>query len=121
MPCRPDGASCSLRARRSGLGDFAGSGGGPRERPLRAGPHAVAPFELDELTIADLQAGMSSGKFSCRSLTQKYIDRIEAVDRRGPALNSIIELNPDALAIAESWTRNAKLEARAARCTEFRC
>lgn len=82
---------------------------GARESvPCAPAAHAVAPFELDELTIADLQAAMISGKFSCRSLTQKYIDRIEAVDRRGPAINSVIELNPDALAMAESVDQKSK-------------
>jgi len=57
-------------------------------------------FELDELTIADLQSGMASGKYSARSLAQKYLDRIDAIDKHGPAINSVIELNPDALSIA---------------------
>ena len=64
---------------------------------------AIAPppaFELDELTIADLQSGMASGKYTARSLTQKYLDRIDEVDKHGPAINSVIELNPDALSIA---------------------
>jgi amidase len=68
----------------------------------------VTPFELDELTLADLQAGMASGKFTCRSLTQKYMARIEEIDRRGPAVNSVIELNPDALVIAEGLDKERK-------------
>ena len=68
----------------------------------------VARFELDELTIADLQAGITSGKFSCRSLTEKYRQRIEEIDRRGPAVNSVIELNPDALAIADDLDKERK-------------
>lgn len=63
---------------------------------------AVAPFELDEITVAELQDGMHSGKFTARSIAQKYLDRIAAVDKGGPGLNSIIELNPDALSIADS-------------------
>src|SRR6266851_1306574 len=55
-------------------------------------------FELDELTIADLQDGMKSGKYTARALTEKYLSRIDAIDRQGPALNSVIEANPDALA-----------------------
>ena len=62
----------------------------------------VEPFELEEMTIADLQEGMKSGKHSARSLAEKYLARIEAVDRKGPALNSIIEINPDALDIADA-------------------
>lgn len=62
----------------------------------------VEPFELDELTIADLQEAMKSGKESARSLAEKYLARIEAIDKKGPAVNSIIENNPDALAMADA-------------------
>ena len=65
-------------------------------------------FELDELTIADLQSGMASGRFTAHSLAQKYLERIEDVDRHGPAINSVIELNPDALAIATDLDRERK-------------
>jgi amidase len=65
-------------------------------------------FELSELTIADLQAAIASGKYSVRELTEKYLARIEQVDRRGPALNSVIELNPDAPAIAEALDKERK-------------
>ncbi|MFQ5637912.1 MAG: amidase [bacterium] len=61
----------------------------------------VKPFDLDELTIVDLQAGMKSGKFTARSITEMYLERIKEIDQQGPSLNSIIELNPDALAIAD--------------------
>lgn len=59
-----------------------------------------AAFELEEMTIADLQAMMKSGRLTARSITEKYLARIDAIDRQGPHLNSIIEVNPDALAIA---------------------
>src|SRR6266853_384252 len=68
----------------------------------------IARFELDELTIADLQAAIASGKFTCHSLTEKYRQRIEEIDRRGPAVNSVIELNPDALAIADRLDQERK-------------
>jgi amidase len=68
----------------------------------------IKPFELDEITIADLQAGMASGKFSVRSITEKYLARIEEIDKKGPALNSIIEVNPDALAIADALDKERK-------------
>src|SRR5207248_3191650 len=61
----------------------------------------VKPFELDEVTISGLQDGMQSGQFTARSLVEKYTARIGEVDKHGPALNSVIELNPDALEIAE--------------------
>ncbi|HEY9501154.1 MAG TPA: hypothetical protein VIR01_05925, partial [Pyrinomonadaceae bacterium] len=53
-------------------------------------------FELDEMTIQQLQQGMQSGKFSSRSLVEKYSERINDIDKHGPAVNSIIELNPEA-------------------------
>jgi amidase len=59
------------------------------------------PFELDELTIGDLQQRIQSGRETSRSIVEKYIARIAALDRSGPALHSIIELNPDALTIAD--------------------
>jgi amidase len=60
----------------------------------------VKPFELDEVTVADLQAGMKSGKYTARSIAEKYLEHIDQIDKRGPAINAIIEINPDALAIA---------------------
>ncbi|MFO0810326.1 MAG: amidase [Gemmataceae bacterium] len=66
------------------------------------------PFDLAELTIADLQAGMAAGKFTARSLAEKYLARIDAIDRKGPALRSVIEVNPDALAIADALDRERK-------------
>src|SRR5437879_1692245 len=60
----------------------------------------VYPFDLSELTIAELQNGLQSGKYTARSLTEKYLARIEAIDRQGLALRSVIEINPDALALA---------------------
>ena len=65
-------------------------------------------FELDELTIIDLQQGLQSGKYSSRSLVEKYTDRINDIDRRGPTLRSVIELNPDAESIAAALDRERK-------------
>ena len=66
----------------------------------------AAPWqELEEITIAELQARMSDGRLTARLLTQMYLERIEALDRAGPALRSVIETNPDALAIAEALDR----------------
>lgn len=64
--------------------------------------------ELDELTVSELQAGMASGKYSAHSLTRKYFDRIEAIDKHGPAINSVIELNLDALSIASELDKERK-------------
>ena len=76
-----------------------------REAPPNASP---AAFELDELTVADLQNGMASGKYSAHSLTRKYLERIEDLDKRGPAINAVIEINPDALAIASERDKQRK-------------
>ena len=65
-------------------------------------PAAPPAFELDELTVADLQKRLAAGADSARTLAEKYIARIEAVDRRGPALRAVLEVNPDALAIADA-------------------
>ena len=68
----------------------------------------VAAFELDEITISDLQDAMRSGKMTSRSITEKYLARIEQIDKQGPAINAIIELNPDALSIADALDKERK-------------
>jgi amidase len=68
---------------------------------LAAQTPARPPFDLEEARIADLRARMASGRETARSLAEKYLARIDAVDRGGPALRSVIEANPDALAIAD--------------------
>jgi amidase len=80
-----------------------------------APPAAAAPapdegddFELNEVTIAGLQERLRSGKETARSLAEKYLARIEAIDRRGPALRSVIEVNPEALAAADALDRERK-------------
>ncbi|HWW89023.1 MAG TPA: amidase family protein, partial [Vicinamibacterales bacterium] len=65
------------------------------------GQASPAPFDLEEASIADLQQRMQSGRETAKSLTEKYLARIEAIDRNGPALHSVIETNPDALSIAD--------------------
>jgi amidase len=66
------------------------------------------PFELEEMTIADLQTGMKSGKWTAHSLIEMYLARIEAIDKSGPAINSVIEINPDALKIARELDQERK-------------
>jgi amidase len=65
-------------------------------------------FELDELTITELQDAMQSGRYSSRSLVEKYLIRIEEIDKHGPALSSVIEANPDALSIAGALDEERK-------------
>ncbi len=62
---------------------------------------ARPPFDLEEATVAQLQQKMTAGQETARSLTEKYMARIDAIDRSGPTLHSVLEINPDALAIAD--------------------
>jgi amidase len=67
-------------------------------------PEAQGPasaFALQELTIRDLQDAMTAGRYTSRQLVELYSARIDELDRRGPTLRSISEVNPDALRIAE--------------------
>jgi amidase len=59
-------------------------------------------LRLEEATIADLQGLMASGRLTARQLVQMYLDRIDALDQKGPTLRSILEINPNALMIAEA-------------------
>src|SRR3954471_21923125 len=71
-------------------------------------PSSATPFELGETTIAALQDGMKSGKYTARSITELYLKRIEELDKQGPSLHSVIETNPDALAIADALDQERK-------------
>ncbi len=59
-------------------------------------------FDLEEATIADLQSRMDDGRETSRSIVEKYLARINSLDRQGPELRAVIEINPDALAIADA-------------------
>jgi amidase len=83
----------------AGVVGLAGRGA---DAAVPAEPAAVPPFELDEVTVADLQKRMASGETSARRLAEAYLGRIAALDRRGPELRSVIETNPEALAIADA-------------------
>ena len=65
---------------------------------------AAAPsgFRLEETTIADVHAAMTAGRLTCRQLVAAYLARIEAYDKKGPALNAITVVNPNALLEAEA-------------------
>ncbi len=71
-------------------------------------PDTPNDLELDEASIQSLQDEMTKGIRTSRSITELYLKRIEAIDKNGPKLNSVIELNPDALSIAESMDRERK-------------
>lgn len=65
-------------------------------------------FELNEVTVNELQKRMQSGQTTSHAITQAYLDRINAIDKNGPKLNSVIELNPDALSIADALDKERK-------------
>ena len=71
-------------------------------------PLPVPSFDLENATIGELQAKMASGALTSRSIVEKYLARIAYVDRGGPTLRAIIELNPDALAIADALDAERK-------------
>jgi amidase len=63
--------------------------------------HEQGTFDLEETTIAALRSEMESGRRTARSIAESYLGRIEAVDKGGPAINAVIEVNPDAVGIAD--------------------
>lgn len=102
MPERqPAGLSRRALFQAGGAAAIAGALGSGGRRNI-ADPKAVPEGDLSKLTVAELQAGLSAGDWSARSLSEACLNRIEALDKGGPALNSLIEINPDALEIAEA-------------------
>ena len=65
-------------------------------------------FELNELSVAQLQDGMTSGRFTSRRLVDLYLQRIAQIDAAGPRLRSVIEINPDATSIADALDAERK-------------
>src|SRR5687768_678984 len=80
-------------------------------RPLTAQrSDAGAGFRVEEATIAQVHAAFAARTLTCRALVQRYLDRIEAYDKKGPAINALIVINPGALAIADSLDRRYRSE-----------
>jgi amidase len=90
------------------FGTAAATGCGGRPPTPATTTSSTGAFALDETTVDTLQEAMSSGRLTSRRITELYLARIEAIDRTGPALHSVIELNPDALAIADALDRERK-------------
>jgi amidase len=67
-----------------------------------------APFELDEVSLADIASGLQQGKWTSARLVELYLGRIDAIDRNGPQLGSVLALNPDAAAIAAQLDQERK-------------
>jgi amidase len=75
---------------------------------LAAFPPRGKSFEFDEITIAELQTRMKRGELTAAALAEKYLARIHELDKSGPVVNSVIEINPDAMEIARSLDRERK-------------
>ena len=74
-------------------------------RSVTGSTSAPAGFDIEEVTVAELQAGMASGRYTARRIVEQYLERIAAMDRTGASLHAIIETNPDALTAAEQLDR----------------
>ncbi len=82
--------------------------------PTRRPDPAAAPqdgFELAELTLAELQEGLRAGRWTSRALVERYLARIDEVDRRGPSLGAILERNPEALDLADQSDQERRARA----------
>src|SRR5215467_1350983 len=71
-------------------------------------PLPIPAFEFEEATVSDLESRMSAGQISAATLSQAFLERIQDVDKNGPRLNSVIEVNPDALGSAEALDKERK-------------
>jgi len=69
---------------------------------------APPSFEIEEASLTDLLKRMGEGSLTAQSLTQRYLERIEAIDKHGPALNAVIEINTDAMSIAAALDAERK-------------
>jgi len=72
------------------------------DTPATLTPSLSSVSDLDDVSISELSSAMASGRMTARSIVDTYLDAIERVDRRGPSINSILEINPDAQAIADA-------------------
>ena len=67
-----------------------------------------AGINVEEITVAELQAAMTAGRLDAETLVNMYLSRIQTVDRSGPTLRSVQEINPDAVAIARGLDEERK-------------
>jgi amidase len=114
MPERPAGGGPinrrSFLGRASAAAAFAFGAAAPREAATETVPPAGVPApsapprvsDLDEITIAELTEGIADGRWTARSIVATYLEAIERFDRGGPTTNAILEVNPDALAMADA-------------------
>jgi amidase len=81
---------------------------GPAQAQAAAGLHGTRDLNPEELTIADLQRAFQAGQHTARSIAELYLNRIRELDKRGPELRAVVEVNPDALAIASALDAERK-------------
>ncbi len=82
--------------------------GGAMTALVHTSSKTAESFELEETTLAELQESMKSGKSTARSIAERYLARIAGIDKQGPRVNSVIELNPDVLTIADALDAERK-------------
>lgn len=91
---------------------LAAAGAALTEVGLRSTARASSPQDsfpgLEEATIAELQKAMASGELTAKQLAEMYLQRIKELDKDGPNINSVLQINPDALAIAEALDEERK-------------
>ena len=102
-------ASCHSSADgKPGASDSAVSGAAATTGQAANPGKPPSDFVLNEMTIDDLQQKMQKGEYTARSITELYLQRIEDIDKKGPALHAVIEVNPDALSIADALDKERK-------------
>lgn len=89
--------------------------------PACAPPSEDADFEVAEASIVELQDAMLEGRVTSAQLVDLYLARVRAYDRAGPALNTIVRLNPGRGRRRTRWTRSGRRARCADRCTGSRC
>src|SRR5580765_6574050 len=95
----------------AGLGSVLVASCNTSDKPVKVegvSAETIPDFELNEESITSLQEKMTSGKSSSEQITKLYLDRIDAIDKKGPMLNAVIEINPDALSIAKAMDNERK-------------
>ncbi len=97
---------CGTLAGVAGL--LPGSAAATPSRLSEAEPFRAEPFELEEVTVAELQRRMSAGALTSRRIVELYRARLDALDRQGPEIRSVIELNPEAIPVAEALDAERK-------------
>jgi amidase len=95
--------------RRAFLGTGAALGTLTSCKPVATQESTIPSFELEDVSLADLAAGLESGRWTSRRLVELYLGRIDALNRKGPMLGAVIETNPDALEIADALDKAGSL------------